>query len=133
MGHSEYDPRAKDPKPWNAGRKLGAKRALKPQQVWAIRFWLDRKGRLRAGMPPQLFDLDADPGETRDLGTDPGYAGLVRDCEAELRRIVDPELADRTAREDQAAKIKTFGGRAAIIAKGAYSYSPVRGVEAVYT
>ncbi len=28
---------------WNAGRKLGAKRALKPQQVWAIRFWLDRE------------------------------------------------------------------------------------------
>lgn len=27
---------------WNAGRKLGAKRAPTPQQVWAIRFWLDR-------------------------------------------------------------------------------------------
>jgi hypothetical protein len=27
-------------RPWNAGRKLGAKRALKQQQVWAIRFWL---------------------------------------------------------------------------------------------
>ena len=26
---------------------LGAKRALKPQQVWAIRFWLDREGRVR--------------------------------------------------------------------------------------
>ena len=27
-------------------RTVGAKRALKPQQVWAIRFWLDREGRL---------------------------------------------------------------------------------------
>jgi integrase len=26
---------------------VGAKRALKPQQVWAIRFWLDRERRLR--------------------------------------------------------------------------------------
>jgi hypothetical protein len=36
MGHSEYDPVAKERRPWNAGRKLGAKRALKAQQVWAI-------------------------------------------------------------------------------------------------
>src|SRR5689334_10502765 len=28
-GHSEYDPVAKERRPWNAGRKLGAKRALK--------------------------------------------------------------------------------------------------------
>jgi hypothetical protein len=32
---------------WNARRKLAAKRALKPQQVWAIRFWLDRERRSR--------------------------------------------------------------------------------------
>ena len=41
MGHSEYYPAAKERRPWNAGRMVGAKRALKPQQVWAIRFWLD--------------------------------------------------------------------------------------------
>ena len=40
-------PGVKGRRPWNAGRKLGAKRALKPQQVWAVRFWLDREGRLR--------------------------------------------------------------------------------------
>ena len=33
MGHSEYDPTAKEWRPWNVGRKVGAKRALKPQQV----------------------------------------------------------------------------------------------------
>jgi hypothetical protein len=47
MGHSDYDPGGKERRAWNAGRKLGAKRALKPQQVWAIRFWLDREGRVR--------------------------------------------------------------------------------------
>ena len=47
MGHSEYDPGIKDQREWNAGRKTGAKRALKPQQVWAIRFWLDQERRLR--------------------------------------------------------------------------------------
>ena len=38
MGHSEYDPASRERRPWNAGSKLGAKRPLKPQQVWAIRF-----------------------------------------------------------------------------------------------
>ena len=57
MGYSEYDPRAKDQRPWNAGRKIGAKRALKPQQVWAIRFWLDREQRLR---DRAMFDLAID-------------------------------------------------------------------------
>lgn len=57
MGHSEYDPGARDRRPWNAGRKIGAKRALKPQQVWAIRFWLDRERRPR---DRAMFDLAID-------------------------------------------------------------------------
>ena len=57
MGHSEYDPAAKERHPWNAGRMVGAKRALKPQQVWAIRFWLDRERRLR---DRAMFDLAID-------------------------------------------------------------------------
>jgi hypothetical protein len=36
---------------------VGAKRALKPQQVWAVRFWLDRERRLR---DRALFDLAID-------------------------------------------------------------------------
>ena len=56
-GHSEFDPGVKCKRPWNAGRKLGAKRALKPQQVWAVRFWLDREGRLR---DRAMFDLAID-------------------------------------------------------------------------
>src|SRR3954471_19352833 len=47
MGHSEYDAGLNERRAWNAGRKLGAKRALKPQQVWAIRFWLDSEQRVR--------------------------------------------------------------------------------------
>ena len=57
MGHSEYDPAFAERRPWNAGRKIGAKRALKAQQVWAIRFWLDRERRLR---DRALFDLAID-------------------------------------------------------------------------
>jgi hypothetical protein len=56
MGHSEYDPVA-NRRAWNAGRMVGAKRALKPQQVWAIRFWLDHERRLR---DRAMFDLAID-------------------------------------------------------------------------
>ena len=52
-----------------------------------------RKGKFKyvhyVGMPPQLFDLEADPYETRDLGQDAGYRGLVADCEAALRKVVE--------------------------------------------
>ena len=56
MGHSTFDPVDTGPA-WNAGRKLGAKRPLKPKEIWAIRFMLDqaRKVRDRA-----LFDLAID-------------------------------------------------------------------------
>jgi hypothetical protein len=57
MGHSEFAPAIRELRPWNAGRIVGAKRALKPQQVWAIRFWLDRERRLR---DCALFDLAID-------------------------------------------------------------------------
>ena len=58
MGHSAYDP-VKDERrvAWNAGRIVGAKRALKPQQVWAIRFFLERERRMR---DRALFDLAID-------------------------------------------------------------------------
>src|SRR3954451_14043885 len=57
MGHSEFDPAIQERRPWNAERMVGAKRALKPQQVWAIRFWLDRERPMR---DRALFDLAID-------------------------------------------------------------------------
>jgi hypothetical protein len=42
---------------WNSGRTVGAKRALKPKQIWEIPFYLNQRRRLpdRA-----LFDLAID-------------------------------------------------------------------------
>jgi choline-sulfatase len=85
-----------------------------------------------AGMPPQLFDLDADPQEARDLANDTGYRGLIAQCEAELRRVVDPDAADALAKADQAARIAAFGGREAILARGSFGYSPTPGTKPVY-
>ena len=56
MGQSEFDPATKR-RPWNAGRKLGAKHPLKPQQVWAARFRLHQDRRLR---DRAMFDLAID-------------------------------------------------------------------------
>jgi choline-sulfatase len=85
-----------------------------------------------AGMPPQLFDLDSDPQETRDLAREAGYRGLVEDCERELRRVVDPDAADALAKADQRARIAAFGGREAIIARCSFGYSPTPGTKPVY-
>jgi integrase len=41
----------------NAGRAVGAKRALKPKQIWEIRFYLNQRRRLR---DRALFDLTID-------------------------------------------------------------------------
>lgn len=57
MGNSQYDPVARERHAWNAGKKVGAKRPLKPRQIWAIRFFFDREGRLR---DRALFDLAID-------------------------------------------------------------------------
>lgn len=57
MGHSQYDPAAQCRPAWNAGKTVGAKRPLTQKQIWAIRFFLDREGRLR---DRALFDLAID-------------------------------------------------------------------------
>lgn len=43
--------------PWNAGKMVGVKRALKEKHVWTIRFWLAHKDRIR---DRALFDLALD-------------------------------------------------------------------------
>jgi integrase len=55
MGYSAFDGHVMPA--WNAGRKVGPKRALKQKEVWAIRFWLEQEGRLR---DQALFDLAID-------------------------------------------------------------------------
>jgi integrase len=57
MGISQYDPAAAGRIAWNAGKQVGAKRALKIRQIWSIRFFLDREGRMR---DRALFDLAID-------------------------------------------------------------------------
>ncbi len=98
--------------------------------------YMIRRGRYKyiyyVGMPPMLFDLEADPRESNDLGRDPASRGVLADCEAALRKIVDPEAVDRLAKADQAARISDHGGKEAILRKGTFRYSPPPGVKATY-
>jgi hypothetical protein len=79
MGYSEFDQGAKDRRAWNAGRIIGSKRALKPQQG-AIRFWLDREQRTR---DRALFDLAID--------------SKLRGCDIVKMKISDLLTADESA------------------------------------
>lgn len=57
MGYSQFDAARQGRAAWNAGRKVGTKRPLTQKQVWAVRFYLDREGRIR---DRALFDLAID-------------------------------------------------------------------------
>lgn len=57
MGISQYDPAAMGRPAWNEGKLVGVKKPLKQRQIWAVRFFLDREGRMR---DRALFDLAID-------------------------------------------------------------------------
>ena len=90
-----------------------------------------REGRYKlvafVGMEPELFDLEADPDETRNLAGDPGHAEVLARLEARLRTICDPEAVDARARADQAATLARHGGREAVLKRGDFGYSPAPG------
>jgi choline-sulfatase len=79
---------------------------------------------------PQLFDLERDPEELADRGTDPAAAGVRRECERKLRAMLDPEEVDRRAKARQAEIVAANGGREAVIARGSFAYSPPPGFRA---
>jgi choline-sulfatase len=84
------------------------------------------------GLPPMLFDLEADPFERHDLGRDPAFSAVARECDRRLRAVVDPEAADRLAREDQQRHMEKHGGKEAILKRGHFRYSPPPGAKASY-
>jgi choline-sulfatase len=74
-----------------------------------------RKGRWKyheyVGYELELFDLDTDPDEAMNRARDSSCSAIVAQMRNELRRIVDPEAADRQAKADQRALVNRFGGR----------------------
>ncbi len=81
------------------------------------------------GFQPELYDLDSDPEETKDLAADPEYAETLARMEAALRARIDPEAVDAQAFTDQAALIKRHGGRQAALSLGAPGATPPPSLE----
>ena len=79
------------------------------------------------GLEPELFDLEADPDEVRNLAGLPEFADVLARMKARLRDICDPEEVDRRARADQAATIAKHGGREELLKRGDFGYSPAPG------
>jgi choline-sulfatase len=84
------------------------------------------------GLPPMLFDLAADPFERDDLGRNPQFRDIIAECEAALRKVVDPEAVDKLAMADQQAKIARHGGKEAILKMGTFRYSPPPGAKPAF-
>jgi choline-sulfatase len=83
-----------------------------------------------AKYPPQLFDLERDPEETRDLAGQAAYAEAQALCRRKLYEICDPAEVDRRARARQAELLAANGGREAVIRRGDFGFTPAPGTVA---
>jgi integrase len=90
MGRSKFRPEKTRNSTWNAGCIVGAKRALKAQQVWAIRFYLDHEGRTR---DRALFDIAID--------------SKLRGCDVVKLRIGDVAAGSEVRRRATVVQQKT--------------------------
>ena len=79
-----------------------------------------RKGRFKfiyyVRFEPELYDLETDPEESTNLAARAEYAATVKELEADLRAIVDPELEDKRANEAQRVLIESKGGPEQVMA-----------------
>ena len=81
------------------------------------------------GYRSQLFDLDADPFESRDLSLEPGHESILAEGERRLRAICDPALVTERAFADQRARIEASGGQAAVLALDSIAYTSAPGAD----
>jgi len=90
--------------------------------------YMIRKGKYKyihyVGHAPELFDIEADPDEIKNLAGDKAFAGTLAEYEALLRSTVDPEGADQNARDDQTVFLKRYGGMDAVLKRGSYAGTP---------
>src|SRR5687768_8732032 len=79
---------------------------------------------------PELFDLESDPEELKNLAGDRNHKKILDECEAKLRSMLDPEEVDRRAKRRQAEIVAANGGREAVLRRGSFAYSPPPGFKA---
>lgn len=77
------------------------------------------------GFPPQLFDMNSDPYENRDLAHTKGYKEVIATCHQKLLDICDPDAVNDQCFDEQAALIDRLGGVKGILDIEPYDYTPV--------
>lgn len=75
--------------------------------------------------PPELFDLKADPSESKNLSGQDAYRQIEARMSDALFAICTPDEVDRAAKADQDALVARHGGREAALAVGPKGASPV--------
>ena len=103
MGYSRYDPAMQARPAWNAGKMVGTKRPLTQKQIWAVRFFLEREGRLR---DRALFDLAID---SKLRGCDlvkTKIGDLVSGAEIRTRAIVVQQKTGRPVQFELTADVR---------------------------
>jgi choline-sulfatase len=94
-------------------------------------YYMVRWGRFKyvhyEGYAPQLFDLDADPGELTDLSGDPAHAATRAEGDRRLRAICDPTEVNALAFADQKRRIAELGGVEKVMSLRSYPYTPAPG------
>jgi choline-sulfatase len=79
------------------------------------------------GDQPQLFDLDADPYELKNLAGDPASAAALAEGKRRLAAICDPAEVTARAFRDQARRVEELGGAETVMAMRSYPYTPAPG------
>ncbi len=78
------------------------------------------------GMPAQLFNLENDPDELKDLSS--AKPAIVQALEQKLRAICDPEAVDARAKADQRKWVEHWGGRDKVAGASQILFTPPPGV-----
>lgn len=81
---------------------------------------------------PELFDHETDSEEVNNVANDPAYADVMKDLQAELLKLVNPEKVNAEAHAAQAALLAKFGGREAVFNKGTTQGTPAPGEKIEY-
>jgi choline-sulfatase len=84
------------------------------------------------GHGEQLFDLEHDPEETRDLVLTGQHEQLRLQFRSALYAMVNPELVNAMAFDSQRRLIDKNGGRQAILTRGDFDYTPAPGQVATF-
>jgi len=81
---------------------------------------------------PQLFNIEEDPQELRDLAGEDSYAEVLNEGRARLLAILDPVKVDQRVRARQRELLELNGGREVVIAKGDLGFSVPPGVSPMF-